>query len=312
MNTGPDLVLMGNLLVDDIVLTDGHTLLGEPGGAVLHTALAASLWGCRVGIVSIAGNDYPRYALDALARRGVDLAGVRHLERSGGRAWLLHEPSARRVIHHLDCPSHADVSPRMTDLPVAWHAARGIHLAPMPLDRQLELARGIATLAPSSFVSLDPFELIRDDTVAQWRTVLAEIDALFAGGDDLRLSQDPATAITAIAGDRLRLLVLKQAERGGSLLDLHGDTNCRWEARVNRVMDVTGAGDAFAGGFLAGWLAGADLPVSLAHGVVAASFAVEDWGSRGLGQATPSRARERLRHWFPELAPSSLERQITP
>ena len=312
MNTTPDLVLMGNLLVDDIVLTDGRTLLGEPGGAVLHTALAASLWGCRVGIVSIAGSDYPSFALDELSRRGVDLAGIRHLNRPGGRAWLLHEPSARRVIHHLDCPSHADISPLMTDLPVAWQSARGIHLAPMPLDRQLQLARGVTIAAPASFISLYPFDLICDEAAARWQAPLAHVDALFAGTDDLRLSQDPATAITAIAGDRLRLLVLKQAERGGSLLDLHGDTNCRWEARVNRVMDVTGAGDAFAGGFLAGWLAGADLPVSLAQGVVAASFAVEDWGSRGLGQATPSRARERLRHWFPELAPSSLERQITP
>ena len=311
MNTGPDLVLMGNLLVDDIVLTDGHTLLGEPGGAVLHTALAASLWGCRVGIVSIAGNDYPRSALDALARRGVDLAGVRHLERSGGRAWLLHEPSARRVIHHLDCPSHADVSPRMTDLPVAWHAARGIHLAPMPLDRQLELARGIATLAPSSFVSLDPFELIRDDTVAQWRTVLAEIDALFAGGDDLRLSQDPSAAIPAMAGERLRLLVLKQAERGGELLDLRANAARRWEARVDRVLDVTGAGDAFAGGFLAGWLKDGDLPRSLAQGVIAASFAVQDWGSRGLERATPADARKRLEAWFPELSTDHLAAQAT-
>ena len=58
-------MLVGNLLVDDIVLADGGTLLGEPGGAVLHAALAASLWGCRVGIVSVAGSDYPPTALEA-------------------------------------------------------------------------------------------------------------------------------------------------------------------------------------------------------------------------------------------------------
>ena len=43
----PTLVLLGNLLVDDIVLADGRTLLGEPGGALLHAALAASLWDAR-------------------------------------------------------------------------------------------------------------------------------------------------------------------------------------------------------------------------------------------------------------------------
>ena len=45
--SSPDVVLLGNLLVDDIVLRDGSTLMGEPGGAVLHAALAAALWGAR-------------------------------------------------------------------------------------------------------------------------------------------------------------------------------------------------------------------------------------------------------------------------
>ena len=74
----PELVVLGNLLVDDIVLQDGTTLMGEPGGAVLHVALAASLWGTRVGLVSIAGDNYSRATLQALAERGIDLAGIRH------------------------------------------------------------------------------------------------------------------------------------------------------------------------------------------------------------------------------------------
>jgi len=60
-STNIDLVLMGNLLVDDIVLHDGTTMMGEPGGAILHAALAVRLWGTRVGLVSVAGDDYPRH-----------------------------------------------------------------------------------------------------------------------------------------------------------------------------------------------------------------------------------------------------------
>ena len=304
MTASPDLVLAGNLLVDDIVLADGTTLLGEPGGAVLHAALAASLWGCRVGILSVVGTDYPESALDALAARGIDLAGVRPLGRTGGRTWLLHEPSARRIIHHLDGPSHADVSPTPADLPAAWRVARGIHLAPMPLERQLELALGVASpdVTRHPFVSLDPFELVRDDSAARWREPLGHVDALFAGEDDLRLSGGAASALGDLAGDRLRLLVLKQAERGGMLLDRHAAETHRWSARADRVVDVTGAGDAFAGGFLAGWLASGDMPRSLAQGVVSASFVLEDWGSRGLGRATAALARARLTDWFPDLA----------
>ena len=146
----PDLVLLGNLLVDDIVLRDGSTLMGEPGGAVLHAALAAALWGAKVGIGSVAGIDYPAHALEQLAAKGIDLAGVRRLDRTGGRAWLLYEPTVRRTVHHLDCPSHADVSPTLADLPAPWLAARAFHLAPMPLERQLELAHGLAPDSPGA------------------------------------------------------------------------------------------------------------------------------------------------------------------
>ena len=304
MTAAPDLVLVGNLLVDDIVLADGTTLLGEPGGAVLHAALAANLWGCRVGILSVVGTDYPESALDALAARGIDLAGVRPLGRTGGRAWLLHEPSARRIIHHLDGPSHADVSPTSADLPAAWRAARGIHLAPMPFERQFELARDLTSpdTRRRPFVSLDPFEIVRDESADRWREPLGHVDALFAGEDDLRLSGAAASAVGDLAGDRLRLLVLKQAERGGTLLDRHAAETHRWSARADRVVDVTGAGDAFAGGFLAGWLASGNMARSLAQGVVSASFVLEDWGSRGLGRATAAIARGRLTDWFPELA----------
>jgi sugar/nucleoside kinase (ribokinase family) len=304
-------VLAGNLLVDDIVLADGTTLLGEPGGAVLHAALAASLWGCRVGLLSVVGSDYPEVALDTLAARGVDLAGVRSLGRSGGRAWLLHEPSARRVIHHLDCPPHAEISPTPADLPAAWRAARGVHLAPMPLERQLELADCLAAAGEpaSPFVSLDPFEIVRDDSAARWRAPLARIDALFAGEDELRLS-DAATTLGDLAGDRLRLLVLKQADRGGMLIDRHAVVSQRWPARANGIVDVTGAGDAFAGGFLAGWLAAGDISRSLAQGVVSASLALEDWGSRGLARATPAVARGRLAEWFPETARRSSREPV--
>src|SRR5437867_358775 len=115
--TPPDLVLLGNLLVDDIVFADGRTLMGEAGGAMLYVSLAARLWGARVGLVSIAGSDYPQATLDALAARGIELDGVRALGRPGVRTWLLNEPGGRRVIHRFGSPPHVDVSPEPGDIP---------------------------------------------------------------------------------------------------------------------------------------------------------------------------------------------------
>lgn len=296
----PDVVLLGNLLVDDIVLRDGRTLMGEPGGAVLHAALAAALWGVKVGICSVAGTDYPARALDTLAARGIDLGGVRRLDRTGGRAWLLYEPAVRRTVHHLECPSHADVSPTLADVPRAWLAARVFHLAPMPLVRQLELAHGLAPAkGENRLVSLDPFELVRDGTLAAWQDVLNHLDLFFVSEDEWRLTGDAEDVfLTSLAGPRLRLVAFKRAANGGRLLDLHEKRSRAWHSRSRDVVDATGAGDAFAGGFLAGLVTHGDVGRGIEQGIVSASFAIEDWGARGLMDATPSRAAERYAEWF--------------
>src|SRR5258706_16141733 len=116
MTAAPDLVFIGNLIVDDVVFADGRTRMGEPGGASLYATLGASLWGTRVGVIAPVGDDYPRAALDALAARGVDLSGLRPLGKPGIRSWLLYERTGRRIIHELDSLPHDEASPRPADV----------------------------------------------------------------------------------------------------------------------------------------------------------------------------------------------------
>jgi sugar/nucleoside kinase (ribokinase family) len=155
----PDLVLLGNLLVDDIVFADGRTRMGQPGGAMLYASLAASLWGVSTGCVSLRRDDYPGAALDALRARGVALDGVHALNANGVRTWLLYEGRVRRVVHRLGCPSHEAVSPRPEHVPEAWRGARAFHLAPMPFETQRVLVRAIREWqSPErpAHISLDP------------------------------------------------------------------------------------------------------------------------------------------------------------
>ena len=297
-----DLVVAGNLLVDDIVYADGRTRMGEAGGAALYAALAASLWGASVGLASVRGEDYPVAALDALVARGVDLEGVRALEAPGVRTWLLYEERGRRVIHRIGGPSHAEVSPRPADLPARHLGARAIHVAPMPFEIQSAL---IAALAPrrETALSLDPHEPIREDNLEAWRPVLASVDALFVSEDDLLLpaaSLDPRGALRSLAGagGRLRLIAFKRGRQGGLLYDARARAFIEWPPVPRLTGDPTGAGDAFAGGFLAAILAGRPLESALDQAIVSASFALEDWGARGLISATREEAERRLREWL--------------
>jgi len=295
-------VVAGNLLVDDIVYADGRTRMGEAGGAALYAALAASLWGASVGLASVRGEDYPVAALDALVARGVDLEGVRALEAPGVRTWLLYEERGRRVIHRIGGPSHAEVSPRPADLPARHLGARAIHVAPMPFEIQSAL---IAALAPrrETALSLDPHEPIREDNLEAWRPVLASVDALFVSEDDLLLpaaSLDPRGALRSLAGagGRLRLIAFKRGRQGGLLYDARARAFIEWPPVPRLTGDPTGAGDAFAGGFLAAILAGRPLESALDQAIVSASFALEDWGARGLISATREEAERRLREWL--------------
>lgn len=294
-----DLIFAGNLLVDDLVHGNGHTSMGEAGGAVLHAALGASLWGARCGIVSIAGDDYPAGTLDALAARGIDTSGVVRLGRPGARAWLLYEESGRRIVHHAGRPSHREVSPAPERMPDAYRGAFGVHLSPMPFECQSAWVGSLGE-ARGTFVSLDPHEPVRDDNLDAWRAVLVGVDAFFPGLDDLRLGAGlEAQAIAQrLSAGRLGLVAFKHGERGGTLVQRDPARVIDWPALETAVVDPTGAGDAFAGGFLAGYRETGRLDRAVDQGAVAASFAIEDWGARGLLGATRSAAEERLRAWL--------------
>lgn len=296
----PDLVIAGNLLVDDVVFADGTTRMGQAGGAVLYGALAASMWGARVGALSVAGNDYPAAALAALRERGVDLRGVRALGRAGVRTWLLYEQRLRRVVHHAGVPTHEEVSPSPDDLPAAWRSARAFHLAPMPLATQRALIEHLRSNA-SAFISVDPHEPITPDSLGAWRAALLHADACFVSEDELLLPQatdDPRPALASLASGRLRFVAFKRGASGGLLYDAHESRFHEWQARAEAMADPTGAGDAFAMGFLTAHLASLPVAACRERAVITASFAIESWGSDGLLAASLSRAAARQQQWF--------------
>jgi len=295
-----ELVCLGNLVVDDVVFPDGTTRMGEPGGAMLYAALGATLWETGVAVVAPLGDDYPARALHALEHRGVDLTGLRPLGRPGLRAWLLYEAAARRIVHRLGSANHVEASPAPGDVANRFADARAFHLSPAPLVCQRPLIEALTPRA-EVLLSLDPHDPVREDNLERWREALALLDVFFVSEEELQLdgvAADPRGTLARLAGGRLRYALLKRGAAGGLLYDVRTRETRVWEARSTQVVDLTGAGDAFAGGFLAGLLAGEDAAGALERGVVSASFALETWGAAGLIAATPSDARRRRAAWF--------------
>jgi sugar/nucleoside kinase (ribokinase family) len=296
----PPLVVVGNLLVDDLVFPDGSTRMGQAGGAVLYAALAARLWNVQPGCVSVLGDDYPDEMLDRLRRLEVDLAGLRALGRNGVRAWLLYEGDVRHLVHRLGCPTHEDVSPLPQDIPRAWRLAPAVHLAPMPLAVQRTLLSSLAA-DPRPFVSVDPHLPITEDTLADWRVTLADADAFFPSEDEMLLEHarlDPRETLPRLVSGRLRFVAFKRGAKGGILYDAREQRFHTWTAHAGAVVDPTGAGDAFAMGFVTGHLEGLPVEACLQRAVVTASFAIEQWGTDALLVCTRPAAERRLQQWY--------------
>ena len=108
---------------------------------------------------------------------------------------------------------------------------------------------------------------------------------------------EPRAALRSLASGRLRFVLFKRGARGGLLYDAREDGFVQWAPRAAAVVDPTGAGDAFAASFLAGWLRGDSLEDALWRCVVGASFAIEDWGAAGLFRADRAAAAQRLQAW---------------
>lgn len=296
-----DLVVLGNLMVDDLVFPDGSTRMAEPGGAAIYAALGARLWGLDVGVVSVVGTDYPDWALEGMAARGIDLAGVHPLGRPGIRIWLLYEERLRQFVHRRERPEHAEVSPGFERVPPAWRGARAFHVSPMPFATQRALVDSLAAL-DGVFVSLDPLTPLRPETWHEWREVISKVDAFFVSEDEMQVEADAGDylkTLRRLAGGRPRYVAFKRSVRGGLLYDVEADRVVRWEARAGKVVDPTGAGDAFAAGTVAGLLRGETAETALRRGLVGTSFALEDWGPRALLRTSPADAEARLREWFP-------------
>ena len=182
---------------------------------------------------------------------------------------------------------------KLRDIPRAWLSAPAFHLAPMPFTAQRRLLASL-TMGPSRFVSVDPHLPITQETLEDWRQARAEVDAFFPSEDELLLEDTqvhPERVLPRLATGRLRFIVFKQAARGGILYDAREDRFHRWLGRASKVIDPTGAGDAFAAGFVSAHLEGLPVDACLDRGIVSASFAIEGLGAASLLDATRTGAR---------------------
>jgi sugar/nucleoside kinase (ribokinase family) len=300
------LVVVGSIALDSVATPFGQTA-DAPGGSAVFFAAAGSILH-PVQVVGVVGSDYPLGALKKLEARGVDLGGV---ERAEGESFRW------KARYSYDLQNRETLETRLgvfasfrPKIPAAFRAARYVFLG--NIDPELQL--GVLD-------QVDKPQLVACDTMNYWiqskrerlLELLGHIDILMVNDSEAReLSGDWNIYRAAhwILDHGPRMTVIKQGEHGALLVD--AATTFKVPAYpLQEVFDPTGAGDAFAGGFMAYLASRGDqsagaLRRAMVYGAAMGSFAVERFGVDGFDAVTGADVRARVRA-FKDLVHFDLE-----
>lgn len=289
------IVVVGSVALDSVE-TPFRKVDDVLGGAASYFSLAAALY-APVNLVAIIGEDFPSRFLDEFRARPIDLAGVRRMPgqtfRWGGRYHL--DMNARETLY-TELGVFADFAPEM---PAGYRQSPILFLANIHPQLQLDVLRQTSGDGQRPLRALDTMDLWIETERDALTEVIRQVDIMLIAEEEARQYADtPSLRVAArhIMSLGPRRLVIKQGSYGAVLFCADGSYYAAPAYPLEDVQDPTGAGDAFAGGFLGylaqrqsatGELTDADYHRALIHGNILGSYACEDFSVGRLLALTP-------------------------
>ncbi len=273
---------MSILVVGSIALDDVETPYGKAndsiGGSALYFGAAASFFS-PVNVVGVIGEDFNLDNLTFLKARNVDLSGT-SVEKGKTFRWggRYHLNVNKRDTLYTELNVFENFKPTIPD---HYRNDPFIFLANIDPELQLDVLN-----------QMDKPRLSVLDTMNFWinrkkdalMALVKKVDVMILNDEELfELTEvhNIYRAANILLNEGLRALVVKKGEHGALLVDNDGYFIVP-AFPVEKVVDPTGAGDSFAGGFL-GYLSSCDeindqnLRKAIVYGTVVASFTVEDF-----------------------------------
>jgi sugar/nucleoside kinase (ribokinase family) len=296
-------LVVGSLALDSIETPFGSAK-DKVGGSATFISAAASYFNSPIRLVGVVGGDFPQEGIDFLERRNVDLEGLQVIREGKTFRW------AGR--YHYDLNERDTLS---TDLnvfekfdPVIPEKYRKNNIICLGNIDPVLQRRVLDQVEKPRFVVCDTMNYWIERKNEELRETLKQINVLILNDSEARLlSHEPNLfkAGRAIRQMGPSVVIVKKGEHGALLLTDQLVFSAPAYPMEN-IFDPTGAGDAFAGGFV-GWLARTDdmseenLKRAVIYGSTLASFCVEKFGVDGLADLTYLSIQDRFRQ-FRELS----------
>lgn len=281
------LLVVGSIGIDSIEAPTGQAT-DVLGGAATYFSYAASFF-TPVRLVGVVGGDFPDEHRGLLESRNIDTTGL-EVRRDGKtfrwRGKYSQDMNSRETLEvHLNVLG--DFKPR---LPATYRQCPFVFLANGAPTTQLAVLDQMQ--APRLAIA-DTMDLWIKTQHDELQRLLKRIDGLVINDQEARMlggTDNLVRAGRAIQAMGPRFVVLKKGEHGAMFFS-QDETYVMPAYPTPNVIDPTGAGDSFAGGYM-GFIAsnGDSSPTSLkraiAYGTVTASFTVEGFSLSRLAQIT--------------------------
>jgi sugar/nucleoside kinase (ribokinase family) len=311
---------------DYFITPNGEAHLHRVGGNALYAAVGARVWVEQVGLVSRVGENYPQEWLATIDARGIDTRGVIVVPGSQDTrtfyAYLSLEdradtdPAAHfaRIGQPLP-PELADyktstegqedrkkfslLAVRPSEIPQSYLHARGYHLAPYDFIVHHTLP-GALRQHGVRYVTCDPSVRYMQPAFAEdVKQIVHGLDAFLPSEMETRAFfrepiEDLWQAAEAFGAMGTKIVVLKLGARGQYVLDVESKRKWHVPAYPAKAKDVTGAGDAYCGGFMVGLAQTQDPLEAALRGAVSASIVIEGVGALYALGSSPAFAQARL------------------
>ncbi len=293
------------IIIDDIVFPGGQTAMGVLGGGGMYTVAGMRIWSADAGILSNVGADFDMSILDGLDLRAT---GLRVTGRPTPRAWQLFEQDGHRTqIPRIPLSDWAEQLAWPADF-VAFLQMNGVHAVHLLSRGRLGDSEMIAQIAASGIrISLEP--IIEEGLDATQREeVLASLPyvEIFSPGVGelcVLLGEGPSQrALVALAEQGPAIVALRRGAAGSMIYHRESRRMLRMPAARANVVDVTGAGNAYAGGMLVGWCESANLEMAVTCAAVSAALAIEQVGPPTITPLLIAEARRRQTQALGELS----------
>jgi sugar/nucleoside kinase (ribokinase family) len=317
---------VGGMREDYFITASDEIHLHEIGGNALYAAVGARLWSKNVGIVSRVGSNYPREWLALIQKRGIDTGGIKIVPQSLDTrtfyAYLsLEERADTDPANHFarlgqPCPPELEgyttsttgqaerdrfspLAVRPNEVPKHYLDAQAFHLAPYDFVVHNTLPPTLRHYGVR-YITCDPsIRYMQPSFTEEVKQLVHGLDAFLPSEIEVRTffrqpPEDLWQAAEAFSAMGTLVVVIKLGPGGQYVFDNAAKRKWHVPAYPAKVRDVTGAGDAYCGGFLIG-LAQTDDPVEAAlHGAVSASIVIEGVGALYGLDSLPGLAQARL------------------